>query len=111
MLEKNTTREHFEKYRDLAKKLHVTFDTGSDFMNIPTRCGLPSKVQHSGRCCWTHLFQRDPNLNNISLSRWDSYAISLKVYNPLARGLSIAESVCLAKHLVVYQLVGAVPIF
>jgi len=105
--ERKMRRAHYEKYRDLAKELHVTLTKTHDFM------GIKNEPCESGDCgkCWTCLYREDRHLNNVPLRRWDAQAFALFGFNRRARelGLSLSEGVCLYKHLVTYEIVGAEP--
>jgi hypothetical protein len=56
----------------------------------------------------TEMFDEDPNLNQIPLKKLDAY---YPIYRDLWPGLSLAESVCLIKYSLIYQVIGATPEF
>jgi len=53
-------------------------------------------------------YLEDRLLNNIPLKVWDNWGIWLRLRT---KRLSIAELCCLGKHLVIYRILGAIPIF
>lgn len=97
-MKKSTSREHYEKYRSMAERLGVNFDQDS-----PRLFGVTLEQLRAR-------FEADPYLNNIPLHRFDSYAISLMICNR-GKGLSLSDGVCLAKHCLIYQVLGVEPEF
>jgi len=83
-----TTKEHFEKYRDLAKRL------GNDWSNLSSILGL-NKEQMIEK------YLEDKYLNSIPLKQWDNLALCQNCAG------SLAEKVCLVKHLTIYHFIGA----
>lgn len=96
----NTTREHYNKYAELAVKLHVVFNNKSGNL-----FGKYSKEDI------LELYKKDQNLNNIPLYVFDMYTSSLKIYCKEAWKLSLSEGCCLAKHCLIYHTLGATPEF
>lgn len=93
MLKCKTTRAHFEKYCSMRSK------TGVSFLNT-TIFGTKEEL--------TKLFLEDQHLNQIPLDKLDAY---YPYYINLWPGLAESESVCLIKHSLIYQVIGAVPEF
>ena len=93
MLKCKTTRDYFEKYCNMRAR------TGVSFLNS-NLMGTKEEL--------TRMFKEDPALNQIPLKKMDAY---YPIYKDLWPGLSMAESVCLIKHSLIYQVIGAVPEF
>lgn len=93
-----TSKAHYDKYRDLAQRLGIKFNAES-----PRIFGVSIEKLRE-------LFEADPLLNNIPLRRFDNWTETVKFYNRNAR-LSLAEGCCLAKHLLIYQVLGIEPEF
>lgn len=85
-------RRYYEKYRDLCAKRGVGY-SGGDFMGHDPEY-------------WKAKYAEDEYLNNHPLSHFDSVVGG---YAPLGvyRGLSLAEGVCMLKHVITYHIVGA----
>ncbi|MFA5696391.1 MAG: hypothetical protein WC917_02995 [Bacilli bacterium] len=93
-----STKAHYQKYSDMAKVLHMSYKNYQSMLGY-TKEELIEK------------FKEDKNLNNIPLPKWDiqaSFIPNIK-YNGFT--LSLAEKVCLLKHLAIYDIIGAVPEF
>ena len=92
-----TTRQHYEKYRDMAKATGVTLKDCKAF---------GSKAQLERK------FDADPLLNNIPLRKFDVYFSWVRRSRRNPNGpMSLAENCCLYKHLLTYEIIGAVPEF
>lgn len=91
-MEHKTTLEHYSKYALLAKI--------SGFKFKDTVLGRP-------RIQMEKLFSVDPNLNNIPLHEWDRLGSSLL----MGQSVSMAERVCILKHLAIFQFLGAIAVF
>jgi len=90
----NTTRAHYEKYRDMAARAHVTLKDSTSF-------GTPDQLRS--------LYAKDQHLNNIPLARFDALYPWMR---RVAGGpQSMAENCCMYKHLLIYEIIGAVPNF
>ena len=98
-LVKKTTKEHYEKYEKMREDLGLGITNEDEFFGI-------------SRDELTQLFLNDPYLNNIRLQRWDDMWANYKVYHPRkASGKSLAEGVCVYKHLCIYHFLKAKPEF
>lgn len=92
MYNPKTTKQHYFKYEELLNKKPSLFEMGAD-----------SYMSRSvGE--WEKLYRRDVNLNNVPLAYFDVRFIA-------GLGLSMAESVCLHKHIIIYKLLGKTPEF
>lgn len=109
---KQTTREHYSKFESLSKKL-ADRDIKWITRGVLTETkGLPDLK---------FLFSRDPLLNNISLKFWDTLSgASINTVGDIhwfntnidfPQGLSLAERVCLLKHVTIYKIIKAKPEF
>lgn len=92
-----TTRDHFEKYAALAKKFNISLKGCKTFLDY-----TPDEMRHA--------VQADEHLNNIPLCYWDLQASSFFVHNRNSK-LSLAEAVCLYKHLAIFEFAGCEPEF
>lgn len=114
-MQHKTTREHYEKYAAMALAI------GAQRL-IPL---VPATKEHLEKC-----YPKDQNLNNIPLWKWDGWKNEmdrykqanqapnlLNVYHILPRsafpkgGLSLAEVVCLLKHVAIFHILGCEPVF
>jgi hypothetical protein len=91
-MKKKTTREHYEKYRDLAEQKGVGASISMYYL------GKPKEK-------WIELFLEDEHLNNTPLSLYDGTYVST------GAGISLADNVCMHKHVIIYQIIGATPDF
>lgn len=97
---KTTTREHYDKYDTLVKKLGINFPGG--------RCGALGISTGELR----DLFLVDPSLNNIPMEKWDAWAKGVRLYQKeKCQGLSLADLVGALKHAVIYKLLKVEPNF
>ena len=88
-----TTEDHYRKYAELAS-----------FTGYATTTYCPVGE-------YEYLLEKyleDRLLNNIPLKVWDNWGIWLRLRT---KRLSMAELCCLGKHLVIYRILGAIPIF
>jgi len=88
-----TTEDHYRKYAELAELTGFT----------------PTSHHPMGE--YEYLLEKyleDHLLNNIPLKEWDSWGVWLQCST---KRLSTAELCCLGKHLVIYRVLGAFPIF
>ena len=94
---KKTTKEHFEKFRDMANEAGISFQTSERFMGFTKEQLLK-------------LYIEDNNLNNIPLIEFDSYYLVLPNY---VRKIvtNFADNCCLYKHLLIYEVLGIIPVF
>jgi hypothetical protein len=93
MLACKTTRDYFEKYCFMRNK------TGVSFLNT-TLFGTKEEL--------TRLFNEDSNLGQIPLSKFLAYHSH---YSTLWPGLTSEDTICLIKHSLIYQVIGAAPEF
>jgi hypothetical protein len=91
-----STKAHYQKYSELAKVLHISYK------NYPNMLGYPKEEL-------IEKFKEDKNLNNIPLQKWDTQALFIPNIKYNGFTLSLAEKVCLLKHLAIYDIIGAVP--
>ena len=91
-----TSKAHYEKYAQMAKDAHVKFTS------VPFGYSI-AEIER--------LHSSDPNLNNIPLHKWDALVYGYWAYNKRGIVKSLAEGVCMYKHLAIYQLLDAQPIF
>lgn len=101
-----TTKEHYEKYRDMATAAGVSLDTDG-FM------GFRHEPCESERCgeCWMCMYMINKHLNFVPLKEWD--AIVRSYWACQGRGIigSLGDGVCVYKHLVLYQILELEPEF
>ncbi len=98
-LEKSTTYEHYTKYANMLKELGLGITDKENFFGM-TKDFLIGK------------FKEDAYLNNVPLKKWDAMWISFSVYHQkLALGKSLAEGVCVYKHLCIYHFLEVTPVF
>ncbi|NIQ88628.1 MAG: hypothetical protein GWN93_05935 [Deltaproteobacteria bacterium] len=115
-IQHKTTRRHYEKYRDMAKESGVTLLRTRDFLGYShTRCNhwlMPKDIAYP-KCgkCWRCLYDQDRALNSVPLSKWDTMVVSFQVYHQHRVVKTLAEGVCMYKHLVIYEILGAEPVF
>ena len=93
MLKCKTTRDHFEKYCFMRNK------TGVSFLNT-TLFGTKEEL--------IRLFNEDPNLGQIHRGKFFAYHSH---YSTLWPGLTSEDTICLIKHSLIYQVIGAAPDF
>jgi hypothetical protein len=90
-----TTRAHYEKYRRMQDYLPVELQE------------LLCPIQALRR-----LFMADPLLNNIPLARFDAlYPAVRHALQEAGVRVTMAESVCALKHMLVYRCLGEKPRF
>jgi len=95
---KRTTREHYEKYKEMKEKMGITFKDSNIFG--------PREVLIDE-------FKSDEHLNGIPLRHFDAY---YSLYGQHARRAgylyySLAENTSLIKHCLIYEVIGAIPQF
>jgi len=89
-----TTKEHYDKYSVMVKKAGLSLKDSALF---GTKELIKSK------------FISDPNLNNIPLSHFDAlFAWNRRLPNGPK---SLSENTCMYKHLLIYEVLNAKPIF
>ena len=91
-----STKNHYQKYSDMAKVLHMSYKNKTSMFEY-------SKEQLIEK------FKEDENLNNIPLQKWDNQALFIPNIKFNGFTLSISEKVYLLKHLVIYDIIGAIP--
>ena len=94
---KKTTKEHFEKFRDMANEAGISFKRSKEYMGFTKEQLLK-------------LYIEDNHLNNIPLIEFDSYYLVLPNY---VRKIvtNLADNCCLYKHLLIYEVLGIIPVF
>ena len=97
ILTKNTTKGHYEKFRDMAEKAGITFKRSDTYMGFTKQQLL-------------ELYLQDNNLNNIPLRDFDCIYLHLPSY---IRKIitNMADNCCVYKHLLIYEVLGVVPVF
>ena len=94
---KKTTKEHFEKFRDMANEAGISFKRSKEYMGFTKEQLLK-------------LYIEDNNLNNIPLIEFDSYYLVLP--NCVRKIVTnFADNCCLYKHLLIYEVLGIIPVF
>ena len=83
------TKEFYEKYESLYQKKPTLYQGDSSYLGKP-------------REEWARLYKLDQNLNNVPLQFFDIRFIA-------GLGLTLAESVCLHKHIIAYHVIGITP--
>jgi len=91
---RKTTKAHYEKYRDMAKRARITLLGSTSF-------GTKERLER--------LYRADPLLNNIPLYRFDRYYFRTRRIDGGPR--SLAENVCMYKHLLTYEVLECTPVF
>lgn len=90
---------HYRKYLALAERLGIRFNQDSWKL-----FGLRSIDDLRER------YLKDENLNNIPLTRFDSWWIAARIYvrSPVGEriSLSMSDGVCIAKTLLIIQVLG-----
>jgi len=97
ILTKNTTKEHYEKFRVMAEEAGITLKR----LSKP----LGYTVEELRK-----LFIEDNNLNNIPLIELDSFYLCLPSYTRKII-TNMADNCCVYKHLLIYEVLGVVPVF
>ncbi|MFA6185539.1 MAG: hypothetical protein WC720_05355 [Candidatus Shapirobacteria bacterium] len=97
---KKTSKEHYEKYENLAQKMGISYKRGQEIYLGSYKFTKKELIEK---------FKEDSVLNNISLTLWDRRAGTIDTNH--SYHLSLAEKVCLLKHLVTYDIIGAMPEF
>ena len=98
-MKNKTTKDHFEKYANLSKLLGVGAN-GSKYLG-------------QSRQFWRANYLKDQNLNSVPLSFFDAHFIN-KTWldeNEVSHGLTLSDSVCLHKHVIIYQVLKCEPDF
>lgn len=101
-LEHKTTEEHYNKYRDMANSAGIRFNT-EDYMGYMGYMGFTKEQL-------LKLYIEDNLLNNIPLRDFDSFYFFylLHTKNIIT---NLADNVCVLKHLLIYEVLEAIPIF
>ena len=93
MSETEMRRDHWDKYEALAQEIGVAV---REDQNIFGFFGS----------AWKTLYAEDRRLNNVPLSRWDFWGHNLAALQRGVARLSMAERVCLLKHVVQRDIIG-----
>ena len=96
-LTKNTTKKHYEKFRDMAKVAGLTYRNSNTYMGF-------TKTQ------LLELYLQDNNLNNIPLRDFDCIYLHLPSYTRKII-TNLADNCCVYKHLLIYEVLETTPIF
>ena len=80
-----TTREHYEKYRDITAGYSPETLLGRTFQD------------------WANEYDKDKRLNSVSLTEWDD---SHRQF-----GTNMSQNVCSLKHVVIYNILKLKPVF
>ena len=97
ILTKTTTKEHYEKFRIMAEEAGITLKR----LSKP----LGYSVEELRK-----LYIEDNNLNNIPLVKLDSFYLCLPSYTRKII-TNMADNCCVYKHLLIYEVLGVVPVF
>lgn len=97
-----TTFDHFVKYEQLRRKLNVSLLESKSFS--------PQVFNDRTVEEWTIAFKFDRNLNGNNIKPTD-FDWAWHYHAGKVSGYSLAENCCLYKHCIIYQMVGAVPVF
>lgn len=82
-------KEHFDKYEGFAQQIGI-----QQLRNLVLLVAPLEKIKGA--------LEKDPNLNNIRLNRWDSMDHSVR---SMVKGpWSLCNSVCVLKHVAKYHL-------
>jgi len=117
-----TTKEHYEKYRDLAKRAHVTLLNGNGkflgISNTPCEQALAgardeTRVGAIVGCmgCWLCMYRIDQSLNSVPLKKWDMLVWSFWDCQGRKIITNLGDGICMYKHLVIFEILGATPVF
>lgn len=94
-----TTEEHYKKYKEICDERMIAYSYLDNFMGYTAQELL-------------HHYLRDENLNTIPLEKWDHMIQTRNTHpNKTVRKITIAENVCLNKHIVKYHILGIEPEF
>lgn len=94
------TADHFTKYRNLANDLHVVFNENSHMA-----FGFQSYSDFAA-------YQvGDLTLENLHPEEFHSWIVGMRTFNKAAKKLATFELICLAKHCLLTQTLGAKPQF
>jgi lipoprotein-anchoring transpeptidase ErfK/SrfK len=97
-----TTRAYYEKYARMSEEAKIRVQVSKD-------CDGES-VTSFGKVAWIREgYNSDPHLNFIALKRFDTF-------HPYHRGIpkgprSLAETTCVLKHSLIYDVLGLAPEF
>jgi len=94
------TLDHFTKYQALAIHLRVSFnETALRAFGFTSYQDLAAHQSF------------DPALERLSPALFDSWCSGTRVFNKGAKRLATFELICLAKHCLLTQVLGAAPYF
>ena len=96
-LEHKTTEEHYNKFRDMASKAGITFKNSTLYMGFTKEQLLK-------------LYMEDNLLNNIPLQDFDCLYLFLPLHTKRII-TNLLYNVCVYKHLLIYEVLEATPIF
>ena len=91
-----STKAHYQKYSEIAEILHMSYKNKTSMFDF----SADELIEK---------FKEDKNLNNIPLGKWDTQASFIPNIKYNGFILSLAEKVCVLKHLVIYDIIGATP--
>jgi len=107
MIQTNTTHRHYEKYARMARLSQVTLKDSTTFDRAVARVRGVEKDHDIVGGELTDLLNKFTRLSTFDAyfgwTRWS--------YKNLDGPKSLAENVCMYKHLIAYELLGAVPAF
>lgn len=111
-IQHKTDRSHYERYRDLAKQAGVTLVNTRDFLGRShVACNQALAGEVGCRKCWRCMYLLDNALNSVPLREWDIQLMGLWRYQGRVYVKTLSEGVCMYKHLVIYEILGAEPVF
>jgi len=94
------TREHYEKYCNLAASSRVRFNVSSY-----RSCGFQTLAELAA------YQKRDARLADLSPALFSAWSASIRMFNPFLRSRPEYELVCLAKHCLLAHTLEARPRF
>jgi hypothetical protein len=106
MLTNKTTKEFYEKYEAMKKRLHIYMTTGTALFADTLKHFYIADISEL-----LTMYEADKNLNNIPLRYFDSLYYTLHMYHPKEAPGSLSENTCLYKHCLIYDVLGAEPEF
>jgi len=102
----------------MAKAADITLVRTHRFMgisNVPCNHWILREAWRTtcGACgkCWRCMYELDNALNSVPLHRWHGQVAALQVYHDYRVIKSLSDGTCLYKHLVIYDILGAEPVF
>ena len=107
-----TSKHHYEKYAQMAKDAGVTLLNTRNFLGYNHMKCNQSLAGHVG-CgrCWGCMYIQDNALNSVPLRQFDMLVERFQLYHRHRVIKSLGDGVCMYKHLVIFEILGAEPEF